>query len=258
MTIDMKSFSGEVEAPAAVEQPRVDNVPAQQKVQEEFPMPEIPVASNPEPKAPEEAPKEHPQATHFRALEEKLDLLRAEREEERRNHQLQMEMMRANMVQKTEAPKPKKMFEGMEDSEIPNVGELRKAWDQREAEYANRIDELQVMAQHNDYAEVLEKYAAPLVKDKPHLLKGIMSSENKAMALYELGKIAQQAKTVNPTPTPAPSRSSVAERIVQNASKPGTLAQAGGQPSALSKVDYIANMSDKEFMKFATKHLEQI
>jgi hypothetical protein len=257
MSIDMKNFAGEIEAPAAVEQQIVDTIPVNQEVQEEFPMPEIPVAPTPEVKAPVEERQEHPQAANFRALESKIDQIKAERDAERREFQLQMEMMRANVAQKPEQAKPKKMFEGMEDSEIPNAGEIRKAWNERESEYTSRIEELTVMSQHSDYAEVLEKHAAPLLKEKPHLLKGIMSSDNKAMALYELGKLAQKVQQPMPQMTEAP-KSTNAQRIVENARKPGTLAQAGGRSGVLSQADHLANMSDQEFLKFASKHLEGI
>ena len=46
-----------------------------------------------------------------------------------------------------------------------------------------------------------------------------------------------------------------AQRIVENANKPGTLSSArGGQPS-LSKADYYASMSDAEFSKMVEKNL---
>jgi len=48
-----------------------------------------------------------------------------------------------------------------------------------------------------------------------------------------------------------------AQRIVENARKPATLSQAGGQ-SVLSKADYYATMSDAEFMKMANQHLESV
>jgi hypothetical protein len=55
----------------------------------------------------------------------------------------------------------------------------------------------------------------------------------------------------------ATTRSENAQRIVENAKKPGTLSQAGGQ-GALSKADYYASMSDQEFMRMASRNLEGI
>ena len=47
------------------------------------------------------------------------------------------------------------MFDGMKDDDIPNVAELRKEWNQREAAY-KRLEELQVQQMYPDYAEVLK------------------------------------------------------------------------------------------------------
>jgi hypothetical protein len=80
----------------------------------------------------------------------------------------------------------------------------------------------------------------------------------KEQRLQELeASVRANESAVRETP-PQPSQQSMnAQRIVENARKPGTLAQAGGQ-SALSKADYFATMSDAEFMKMASKHLDTI
>ena len=86
------------------------------------------------------------------------------------------------------------MFEGMGDTEIPNVSEIRKEWSLREQQYQAQIEELQVAQYHPDYAEVVERFAAPLLKEKPSLLNAVLASQNKALTLYEIGKLAQQTK----------------------------------------------------------------
>jgi len=141
----------------------------------------------------------------------------------------------------------------MKEDDIPNVGELRREWDQKESMYQARLEELQFAQSHPDYAEVLDKYLAPLVKQKPHLARGIQASDHPSLMAYELGKMYQQTQERQS----ATIVSENAQRIVENAKKPGTLSQAGGQ-SALSQADYYASMSDREFMKFAGKNLEGI
>ena len=223
---------------------------------EEFPVQKELLDSPQEAEVAAPEPEVNPQAENFRALREEVDRIKTEREAEKREHQAQLEMLRANLSQKQqEVPEQhqKKMFEGMEDSDVPNVRELRTEWERREAEYQTRLEELQVAQMHPDYAEVIEKYAVPLVKQKPHLAEGLQGARNKALFAYELGKMAQQMQT----PAPEPVRSENAERIVANSKKPGTLSQAGGQ-AALSKADYFATMSDSEFMKFAGRNLEGI
>lgn len=266
MTIDMKSYAGEIEPPAAVEQQLLENVQTAQP-SEEFPMPSVPELAIPEANT-SEAPAisqgtEDPQALNFRALSESVERIKAEREAEKREHQLQLDLLRANMQRPQEAPKPpKQMFDGMADSDLPNVGELRRAWAEREAAYNERIEELQVISKHPDYAEIINKYGKHLAENDPVFLQGIRGAENKALFAYQYAKkeqrIQQLEEQMKSNSKPAVSQpSATAQKIVDNARKPGTLSQAGGQ-GALSKADYYATMSDQEFMKFANQHLEGI
>lgn len=272
MSIDMKSYAGEIEPPAAVEQQSTLNT--YQSNEPEFPVlppePEA-VQAQPEveqkPEAAVEPPpvQEDPQAQNFRALSDSVEKLKAERESEKREYQLQLDMLRANLnrSQQPESPKAKRMFEGMEDTDVPNVKELRQAWGEREAAYNEKIEELQVANSHSDYAEVLNKYGKHLADTDPAFLQGLKGAENKALYAYNYAKKEQELQTLREAmkqqtqQSTQPQVSQTAQRIVDNARKPGTLAQTGGQ-SVLSKADYYASMSDSEFMKMASKHLEAI
>lgn len=193
-----------------------------------------------------------PQELNFKALREEVDRIKSERDEFRQN----LDLLRAN-VQQHQQPQPtqepKKFLDGLSDNDVPNVAELRKAFEERESQYQMRIEELQVKQSHSDYDEVLEKYTAPLLRQKPHLAEGIYGARNKAMYAYELGKMAQGQQHLPPPVQTQPSVT--AQKIVDNARKPGNLAQTGGQ-SVLSQADYYASMSDQEFMKFASKNLD--
>ncbi len=249
--IDMQSYAGANDSPAAVDEQVVDTNSYQQEVQEYLEVPAPEKAS-----LPDEAPTTNPQAENFRALREEVERIKAEREGEKRDHQIQLDMLRANLANqqpRQPEPQPKGMFDGMKDDDVPNVGELKREWEQRESNYQARLEELQVQQMHPDYAEVIEKYALPLVKQKPHLAEGIQGARNKALFAYELGKMAQAMNQ----PMVQQQKSETAQRIVDNSRKPGTLSQAGGQ-AALSKADYFASMSDKKFMEMATKNLEGI
>lgn len=198
----------------------------------------------------------NPQADNFRALREEVDRIKHEKEAEKREYQLQIDMLKANMAPRVHSQE-RKMFEGMDDSDVPNVRELRSEWNAREASYKMRLEELQTQTQYPDYNEVLNKYLAPLIKQKPHLSQGIESSSNPSLMAYELGKMYQASQHM-PSPEPQiQQRSETAQRIVDNSRKIGTLSQAGGQ-TALSQADYFATMSDAEFMRMASKNLEGI
>lgn len=259
LDIDMESFAGvKNNSPAAVEEQVVDrnsyleesgDVPAHDSSIED----QSKTDSNDD----DNAKSVNPQSENFRALRAEVDRIKAEQEAERRDHQIQIEMLKANIERRQEKSpevKSRQMFEDMKGDDIPNVDEIRREWSQREAAYQSKLEELQVQQSHPDYAEVIEKFALPLIKQKPHLLEGIQNSSNKALMAYELGKMAQAMQA---PPSHISQKSENAQRIVDNAKKPGTLSQAGGQ-AALSKADYFASMSDKQFMEMASRNLEGI
>lgn len=263
--IDMKNFSGESEVGSAAEG---QQIVGQNSYQEEMQHEDVqvhkellePSKEDPKPLVVEEQKSSEPskQELNFKALREEIDRVKAEKEEIKAN----MELLRANIVQQQHTkdfPKQPKMFEGMNDDDIPNVKDIEAAWNRREADYQARIEELQVAQTHPDYAEVMEKYTAPLLKQKPHLAEGIIGAKNKALHAYELGKMHQmgQKQEVPVREVKPPEPSKVAQKIVENARKPGNLSSAGGQ-SILSKADYYATMSDKEFMEMASKNLGEI
>lgn len=258
--IDMKSYAGDRGSAAGSQ--TLDHTEGQ--AQEDFhqiPEDQYVDAGEIQQSPPEvvEEPQVSRQELNFKALREEVDRMKAERDQERKDYQLQMDMLRANVAQKQpaqEAPRERKMFDGMQENDVPNVAELRREWELREANYQARLEELQVQQRYTDYAEIIEKHTMPLLQRKPYLAEGIQNSQNKALMAYELGKMAQQSQMTQAAPT-APQVSQTAQRIVENARKPGTLATAGGQ-TVLSKADYYATMSDAEFMKMAAKNLEGI
>lgn len=265
MAIDTQVNPGELDVPAAVEQVEQNSFEREQ-FDEEFRMPELPPETSSTSAETEASPEvqkmEDPQERNFRALTESIEQLKQKQDVERKEHQLQLDMLRANLVQKPqEAPRRKEIFDGMQDSEIPNVGEFRKAWTERENEYNSRIEELQVQSQHPDYAEVLNKYGKHLAETDPAFVQGIEGAKNKALFAYNYVKREQRLQEleaqVKSYVAPVQTKSNDAQRIVENARKPGTLAQTGGN-GVLSKADYFQNMSDADFIKYASKHLEQI
>lgn len=265
MSIDTQINQGEIEAAAAA-QSLEQNSFQREMVDEEFRMPELPKETSSTSGSTEvipEVPKmEDPQERNFRALTESIEQLKAKQDAERKEHQLQLEMLRANLVHKPqESPRRKELFDGMQDSEIPNVGEFRKAWNERESEYNARLEELQVQSQHSDYAEVLNKYGKQLAETDSAFVQGIEGAKNKALFAYQYAKKEQRFQEMEAQlkshAAPIQTKSNDAQRIVENARKPGTLSQSGGN-GTLSKADFFETMSDTDFMKYASKHLEQI
>jgi len=188
-----------------------------------------------------------------------VEQLKAQRESDRREFQLQMELLKANAGQQPQ--REKKLFEGMNDDDVLNVRELRKEFESIDANYRARIDELEFQQSHPDYVDVLNNYLTPLIKEDPSIAAEIRMSSTPAATAYRYGVLAKRAspgQQVQPQEAQAPPQpSQTAQRIVENARKPATLAQAGGQ-SVLSKADYYATMSDKEFMELAQRNLSGI
>lgn len=258
--IDMKSYAGASNDSAAEGQYVQDSNVV--NVHEE-------AVGNPQERAVQQsAPVEEPsrQELNFRALTGEVERIKAERETERREYQLNLELMKANMAPRAAEPPPqapRKMFEGMEDNDLPTTAQIRQEWSERENQYQNRlneyqgtIQEMQVALSNPDYVDVVTKYATPLIKNDPILAQGVNGAENKALYVYRLGKLAQQMEQ-NKAQAPVQQVNPQAQRIVENSRKPGNLGSAGGQ-SALSQADYFASMSDQEFMKYASRNLEGI
>lgn len=263
LDIDMKSYTGEIEDSVAANPQQVDANSYHQEVSDAPLGNDLGESSLKTEVIQDQAKEANPQSEHFRALREELNRMKAEKELEKREHQMQIDMLRANVESRHKSEdknSEKKFFEGLTREDMPNVGEIEDAWArreeayrQREEAYQQRLEELTVAQTYPDYAEVLEKYLTPLIRQKPHFAEMIKSSQNKAYTAYEIGLMAKhmegnKAQTI---------KSDNAQRIVENSRKPGTLSQAGGQ-STLSKADYFASMSDSEFLKFAQRNLDGI
>ncbi len=253
LDIDIQNFAGVEDVPAAVG-PTQDQNFYQQEISD------LPYGDGSQVEAVQTEPVQQraTQTENFAALRAEVDRIKAEKDTERREYQLQIDLLRANMTQAQAAqnqPKEREMFDGLDKDYVPNVEEIRREWSNRENAYQARLEELEFQSTHPDYAEVMTKYAIPLVRQKPHLAEGLRSAGNKALFAYELGKMAQQLET-NRAPA-EPQVSPKAERIVQNSKQPGHVSSVGGQ-SVLSKTDYYATMSEEEFYKIASKNLEGI
>lgn len=167
MTIDMKNFTGDTIEPAAEVQQTVSNSYQEEFTNEEFPLikdlltpPEESVISTPSQEVVQEPSQ---QELNFRALREEVEKIKAERDEFKQN----IELLKANRQQeqyRQEQPR-KKLFDGMDDGDIPNVAEIRRAWDEREAEYKGQLEELSVAQEYSDYADVLKNHTARLLKE---------------------------------------------------------------------------------------------
>jgi hypothetical protein len=194
---------------------------------------------------------------NFRALREELAQIKEDRDRLRGD----FEDLRRNQVQRQPEPPRKRAIDDINSDDLVTGAQLKQAMAEREAEYELQLGELRVKAQYSDYDEVTSKYGVPLIEKEPDLAQGFLASNNKAAYLYKLGKMAMLADKPAPEPVyqaPPPSPNRDAQRIVENMKKPGTLSNSVGGSGQLSKLDYIAGMSDADFHALMTKNLEQV
>lgn len=195
---------------------------------------------------------------NFKALREELVQERLQREKLERD----LEHLRDNQqrVPRQSEPPRERALDRIKEDDLVTGAQFKQAMAEREAEYHLMLGELQVKSQHPDYDEVTAKYGVPLIEKEPDLAQGFLASHNKAAYLYKLGKMAMMAEQ-RPVPEPvqqAPQPSQAAQRIVENAKKPGTLSNAVGGSGHLSKADYYASMSDAEFHAMVQKNLQEV
>lgn len=195
---------------------------------------------------------------NFKALREELAQFKQQSEYDRRELE---EIRHAQRVQRQPEPPRERAIDKINSDDLVTGAQFKQAMAEREAEYQLMLGELQVKAQHSDYDEVTSKYGVPLIEKEPDLAQGFLASNNKASYLYKLGKMAMLAEQRPEAHEPvivAPQASQNAQRIVENAKKPGTLSNPTGGAGNLSKADYYASMSDQDFHKFVSQNLAEV
>lgn len=251
LDIDMENYGGQLSGYPTIEEDKENSKPSE--IEEQSLQPESPLSQSREGDEAGESIA-NPQAEHFKALREEIEEIKAKRAADNEEYQLQLAMLRANQQPTIEK---KKMFEGMDGSDVPNVDEIRREWEERESGYNQRIEELEVQKQYPDYEAVIREFIPQLKIKEPNLINGIERANNPALSAYLLCKKEQRIQELTKKASDPPTRSAKADRMIENSRKPRTLSQAGGQ-GALSQADYYASMSDKEFMEFASKNLDRI
>jgi len=209
----------------------------------------------------EEVVEEQPESDkelNFKALREELAYIKEERD------RLRQEFRDYQRLERREPEAPRERYlDKIADDDIVTGAQLKQSLKEKEAAYQQKLQdqelylqELKVRSQFPDYDEVIAKYGVPLIENEPDLAQGFVSAGNKAAFLYKIGKMAMNSQAREEVRAPDPRQK--AERIVENSKKPGTLSNPVGGAGTLSKVDYIASMSDEQFAALIKKNLEEI
>lgn len=195
-------------------------------------------------------PQELPIDRNIVAIREELAREKREKEELKAN----FELWKAQVAkQNTPAPEIRKNpIEDLDQEDALPVGVYKHQEEEfirRQRALETEIAELRMTIKYPDYKEVLDEYAAPLIKEKPHLADGFYAAQDPWQYAYEIGSLAKKSRQVSQPVQEAPQATPVsrnAERMVENSRKPGSLSMTGGQGSFLRVKDY-ATMSDEEF-----------
>lgn len=262
MTIYDSDFTHELAAMEAQEKAQIPAVVDQ--VAEVSPAIEEQVQEQPVDQVQEEvSDKEY----NFRALRDSVAELKAEREAERQRYQHELDSLRMQMQSQTPKQEPKRALDDQSDDDLLTVGKYRQTVREMQEQHQQELQQMRVeqedmkaRLQYQDYDEVMEKYSIPLLKNNRDFARAFQSSENKANFAYELGKMAMYKEQASqPVQEPVVQQQQKnAQRMVDNARKPGTLSQArGGQPN-ISNLERWASCSDEDFMKEVSKNLAEV
>ena len=185
---------------------------------------------------------------NFAALREKTEKLEKENQDLKSN----FEYLR-NSVQKPREPEPirKNPLDDLDLEDALPTGVYRS----REQELMDRqkameqeILRLNLAMKYPDYNDVVDNFAAPLIKENPNFAAGFYAAPDPYKYAYDLGSMAKsRGQSVQQAPAAVqPPVHPYAQKAVENSRKPGSLAQTGGQGS-FHHVKNFATMSDEEF-----------
>lgn len=206
---------------------------------------------------------------NFKALRDSMAEMKAERDAERQRYSQEVEFLRSQMSsQNTQKQEYKNALDDQSDDDLLTVGKYRQTVREMKEQYEQQLqkvrienEETRARLQYSDYDEVMEKYSIPLLKTNRDFAQAFQVSENKASFAYDLGRremLLQQYQQAQQQKPAEPEVNMKAQRMVENANRPGTLSNArGGQPS-LSKAEYWASCSDADFQKEMERNLAEV
>lgn len=183
-----------------------------------------------------------------------LDALEAERAQ-RQKLADELQMMRDHLAlmksqQEKSTPKPKSEFDGLDDTDVLTVGEFKKALQSKDQQYQASLKEIQTMQKNPDYQEVVTKYLPEVLKSNPELRRSLETTQDYQLA-YHLAKNSEQYRKDHEQPV---QKSKEAQKIIENASKAGSLSSAGaGTP--ISEAMRYKDMSDEDFQKVVARNM---
>lgn len=185
---------------------------------------------------------------NFRAVREELSKLKEEREYWKGQAEAYKSPQRQEPVREQASP-----FKDLPDDEWVNGQQVKHAYQNLRQEFQDKFAAIETKAQHSDWNSLVTQNVPQLTNKNPLFAEMIQNASNPYEAAYLLAELNARGRQESAPTQPSPD----AQRAIHNASKPRTLESVGGSPT-LSKADYYATMSDKDFETLATKNLANI
>lgn len=133
---------------------------------------------------------------------------------------------------------------------------LRNENERMRDEMKDAVKALTTRADRKDWDQMVTNHVPELTNKNPIFAEMIQKASNPYEAAYLLAELNSRASQPVQPQQPAMVNGN-AQRAINNASKPQTLASVGGG-GTLSSADYYASMSDDDFMKIASRNLANI
>lgn len=182
-----------------------------------------------------------------------LDALQAERAE-RQKLQSELQMMKDHLAlmqaqSQSQSSPPKDDFSDLSEDDVLTVKDLKKALGEKEKQFQMTISELRMTQKYPDYQQVITQYLPEVLKKNPSLRDTLSRSQDYELAYY-LAKNSDEYKNQNKSAK----KNADAERIVQNASRAGSLSSIG-KSSPISEAKRYKDMSENEFKSLVQKNM---
>lgn len=204
---------------------------------------------------PAEIRKEEPPSDvdrNFAAIREELAREKREKEELKANFEIWKASLSKQNVPEPQVPQ--NPFKDLDKEDAVTVGAYQAREEEmyrRQMQLESDMSELRLAVRYPNYREIVDEYAAPLIREKPSLAAGLKAAQDPWAYAYEIGQLAKQSKTAI---APETQVNKQAQRIMDNAKKPGSLSQAGGQGSfSQQSLTDFANMSEEQFEQYYRK-----
>lgn len=188
---------------------------------------------------------------NFRAIREELSTLKNERE----YWKGQAEALKTTPADRFETPIQKEdPFKNLDDDVRGAFESMRDENERLKNEFRDQMAAMSAKTSRSDWDSMVTQHVPQLTSKNPIFAEMIRNASNPYEAAYQLAALNSQAQTATGN---GQSFNPNAQRAIQNAQKPQSLASVGGS-GTLSNADHYASMSDKDFMELAARNLSGI